>query len=123
VAKMPTEMGGLFPDLKRLLAPGCGAATNHPVVLRGRLTATASCPTLRAANRPASYSRLGTDVAVPALAAVLAARILSPAGPRRSPSDRPPRSSGRKVAANLNDSLHVHDALLGLASGEHEVVG
>ncbi|MCR8724339.1 GAF domain-containing protein [Frigidibacter sp. ROC022] len=80
-ANSPREMRADFPDLAAIESLGCGAVINLPVMVAARLAATVNL--LDAAGRydPGTALRARQCLALPALAAVLAAERLGPARP------------------------------------------
>lgn len=76
-ANSAAAMRADFPDLATIEALGCGAVINLPVMIEGVLSATVNLLDAEGRYDPATALRAGKVLALPALAAILAARGLS----------------------------------------------
>lgn len=76
VANSIEEIAAVFPDHELIASLGCAACLNLPVVVGGTLAATVNMLDTAGHFTPGRVAQVQVTLALPALAAVLAARLL-----------------------------------------------
>ncbi len=76
VANSIAEIAAVFPDHETIASLGCGSCLNLPVVVGGRLAATVNMLDAAGHFTPERVAEVQATLALPALAAILAARVL-----------------------------------------------